>query len=330
MNLSKTTEGFDLINESNILLETGTNELEILEFYINLSVLSGSATEPCYFGMNVAKVMEVIESPRIEPSNHAPHPCFLGVIPLRGMVLPVIDISTWLGLPRVKNEYENVIVTEFSQTVTGFLVSGVTEICRVGWKQVIAPTRFISRLSTGSIIGTVEMKNHFIQLLDLEYIISDLNPDAAMETWKTTVRSEKQYTALVVEDSETIRMIMKKNLTAANFKVHMVNNGEEALPFFEELKNRATETKKKVSDYLDIIICDIEMPQMDGFTLTKNVKEDPVLQKLPVILYSSIITDELRHKGESVKADVQISKPEMDKMAESAIHLIEGRQQVFS
>ncbi len=326
MNQTNASNEFDLINESNILLETGTNELEILEYYISLPSPSDGSPEPCFFGMNVAKVLEVIESPRLEPADHAPHPCFLGVIPLRDVILPVIDISIWLGLPRVKSDFEIIIVTEFSETVTGFLVSGVTEIHRVGWKQVLAPTRFVSSMSTGSIIGTVELKDHFIQLLDLEYIVADLNPEASLETWHTSVRAKKQYSVLVVEDSETIRLIMRKNLEAANFKVHTVNNGEMALPFFEELKTQSTAANKEVSDYLDIVISDIEMPQMDGFTLTKTIKDDPALQMLPVILYSSIITNELRHKGESVKADMQISKPEMDIMAESAINLIEKRQ----
>ncbi|MDH4028327.1 MAG: response regulator, partial [Nitrospirota bacterium] len=114
-----------------------------------------------------------------------------------------------------------------------------------------------------------------------------------------------------------------KSLKISNFKVELVNNGEEAHKFLTDLKAKAKAAKKKVSDYLEVVISDIEMPLLDGFTLTKNIKNDAELHDLPVILYSSIITDELRHKGESVRADVQISKPEMNRMAEMAIELIE-------
>ncbi|KJU82491.1 response regulator receiver modulated CheW protein [Candidatus Magnetobacterium bavaricum] len=165
--------------------------------------------------------------------------------------------------------------------------------------------------------------DHFIQLLDLEHIISDLNPESTEEMWQTTVRAEKNYTALIADDSPTIRLMLKKNLHIANFSTHIVNNGEEALVYLKQTAQRAADEGRAISEFVDIVISDIEMPQLDGFTLTKNIKEDPRLKHLPVILYSSIITDELRHKGESVKADYQVSKPDLNKMAEMAIRLIE-------
>lgn len=309
--------------KSQILLETGTNEFELLEFYIHQQSGIDKSMEPNYFGINVAKVMQVIESPGLEHKDYAQNPCFLGTIPLRNHIVPVIDLSVWLGIQRLQNQYENVIITEFSQSVQGFLVSGVTEIHRVLWKDVIPPNKYITKIGAKAIIGTVYKDDHFIQLLDLEHIISDLNPESIEETWRTTVKAQKNYLAVVADDSPTIRLLLKKNLEAANFRTHLLDNGEEALVYLRSLAEQAGREGKSIGDTVDIVIADIEMPRMDGFTLTKNIKEHPDLCRLPVILYSSIITDELRHKGESVKADFQVSKPDMDKMAEMAIRLIE-------
>ncbi|MDY6851835.1 MAG: chemotaxis protein, partial [Thermodesulfobacteriota bacterium] len=255
----------------------------------------------------------------------APHPCFLGTISLRKLIVPVLDLAVWLGMERQKHGHEIVIVTEFSHAITGFLVSGVTNIHRVGWEQVAPPHEYIAGMDVGSIVGVVDMGDHFIQLLDLEHILSDLDPESMEKAGETEVKAGRQYKALVADDSPTIRLMLKKNLEASNFKPWFTKNGREALDLIQEFRKQAGEENKDITDFVDIVIADIEMPLMDGFTLTKNIKEDQTLQKLPVILYSSIITKELRHKGESVKADEQISKPEMDRMAERAIRLLEAR-----
>jgi len=308
-----------------ILLETGTNEFEMLEFYIDETTKEDCEPQRLFFGMNVAKVVEVIESHNLESKDYAVNPCFLGTIPLRDLVLPVLDLTVWLGIKRKKHSHENIIVTEFSNSIQGFLVSGVEKIHRLTWKDLIPPGKFIRHMNTKSIIGMVDTGEYFIQLLDLEHIVSDLNPRSAEQTWKTSVKASQTYRALVADDSPTIRVMLEKNLTHSNFDAKIVDNGEEAYQLLVKLKAQANDEKKKINEYLDIVIADIEMPLLDGFTLTKKIKEDPELQALPVILYSSIITDELRHKGESVKADFQVSKPDMNKMAEMAINLIEKK-----
>lgn len=305
--------------DTGILLETGTNELEILEFYINEIRKEGEEPVPNYFGINVAKVMQVIETPNLEPPESAPHPSFMGTIPLRDLILPVLDLSVWLELNMPKTERDIVIVTEFSKAITGFLVSGVTEIHRVGWGEVIPPSNIIST-NTDAIVGLIDKGDYFVQLLDLETILTQLEPD---ETGEMTI-SEQQYNVLVADDSATIRAMIKKNLTEANFNPIITNNGDEALRKIFELKNKAEEEGQDITEYLDLVISDIEMPLMDGFSLTKNIKDDPVLQKLPVILYSSIITKELKHKGDSVGADMQISKPDLNTIPQFAIELIQG------
>lgn len=305
--------------DTGILLETGTNELEILEFYINETLKEGEEPVRNYFGINVAKVMQVIETPNLDPPESAPHPSFMGTIPLRDLILPVLDLSVWLELNMPKAEFDIVIVTEFSKSVTGFLVSGVTEIHRVGWGEVIPPTSVISQ-STDSIVGLVDKGDHFIQLLDLETILTQFEPD---DGHQMTV-SDQAYKILVADDSATIRAMLKKNLDEANFKPIITNNGNEALTKIMSLKAQAEEEGKDITEFVDVVVSDIEMPLMDGFSLTKNIKDDEVLNKLPVILYSSIITKELKHKGDSVGANLQISKPDLHTIPEQAIRLIEG------
>jgi two-component system chemotaxis response regulator CheV len=311
------------MTKSEILLEVGTNELEILEFFIDDEGLSGGC-ERVYFGMNVAKVMQVIENPNLAPCDYAQHPSFLGVIPLREHILPIIDLSVWLGMNRGNSDFDLIIATEFSQSVNGFLVSGVTEILRVGWDQVKPPGTFLSQFVKAAIIGTVEHDGRFIQLLDMESILTDLNPDTMRDAAFSDVRAKERYPALVADDSQTILAMVVRNLTEANFKPITASNGQAAWDLLCGMRDHAKAEGADIRDLVRIVISDIEMPMLDGFTLTRRIKEDPVLGTIPVILYSSIITDDLRHKGEFVKADDQVSKPELHEMARRAINLIEG------
>jgi len=310
--------------KNEILLETGTNELEILEFYIDIPASDAGPAERCHFGVNVAKVMQVIESPNLEHPESAEHPCFMGTIPLRNHILPVLDLAVWLGLERDNQKYDIVIVTEFSQTVSGFQVSGVTEIHRVGWQQVLSPDKFMSSFNESCIIGIVEREDRFIQLLDLESILADLDPTLGGNLSEPSAVASEAYTALVCDDSPTIRAMLDKILASANFRHTIVHNGEEALNTLKKIKNIAHKEKRPIKDYLEIVISDIEMPLMDGFSLTKWIREDADFKDTPVILYSSIITKELKHKGDSVGANEQVSKPDLHLLPEKAIKLIEG------
>jgi chemotaxis signal transduction protein/FixJ family two-component response regulator len=311
--------------ESEILLESGTNELEILELYIDELDDRGARTSN-FFGINVAKVMQVIESPGFTHEPGASNDYYLGVISLRNHTVSILDLSVWLGLERAPADNEVVVVTEFSKTVTGFLVSGVTEIHRVGWGEVAPISSYLADMASANIIGTIRREDRFIQLLDLEQIVSELDPTAMNEAGRIERKTERQYRALVVDDSPTIRIMLRKNLSAAGFALIEAHNGEQALTLLRELAAAAgkKDAGESAPGLVDIVISDIEMPLMDGFTLTKNIKSDPALRGLPVILYSSIITKELRHKGESVGADDQIAKPDMPSMADKAIALIES------
>ena len=306
-----------------ILLETGTNEFEVLELFINYQEDVATPVEPRFFGINVAKVMQVIERPRLEAPESASNKAFQGLISVRDRMVPVLDLSSMLAFERKPDEHEVVIITEFSNTITGLLVSGVTDIHRLGWQQVEPPDRYLENVARGVIVGMVLLRDHFLQLLDMESLLAELNPDDMLNAGAVTVHASRPYTALVADDSATIRVMLRKMLENAGFKIVMCNNGEETNQYLTETKLQAESAGCSVRDYLDIVILDIEMPRIDGYSLTRNIKKDPILQELPVILYSSIIYDEVLHKGASVMADAQLSKPDMPRLAEIAIDLLE-------
>ena len=282
-----------------------------------------------YFGVNVAKVLEVIESPALTPSIAASHPSFMGTIPLREKILPVLDLSVWLGLKRKKTAHEVILVTEFHDSITGFLVSGVTQIYRVPWSNVEAPNRYLSMQKSNCITGMVKIEDYFVLMLDFESIIAELDP-----TYNTMFTDEQEvaaegspvYRAIVAEDSSYMRNAMSNVLRKANFETEMAVNGEDAWHKIIEIKNRALSEGKHFNDLIDVIITDIEMPKMDGYSLVSLIKEDHDLKDTPVILFSSIVSKEVRHKGEKVGADDQISKPEIVMLGRRAIQLISDRK----
>ena len=292
-----------------ILLETGTNEFEILEFFITTKQENQKITENNFFGINVAKVVEVIENPGLEITYDNVNPCFMGVISLRGSILPILDLSKWLKIPRKKSKNEIIIVTEFSKQTAGFLVSGVVEIHRLDWTQVESPDKLVASSKENCVVGIVQTEQKIIQLLDLEYMISDLT-GINIEVKPGSFISENKFRALIADDSKLIREMLKMSLEEANFEVREFTNGLDCWNFLSQIAaDLQNDSDSKYTGY-DIVITDIEMPQMDGFTLTKKIKQHAVLKNTPVLLYSSIITEELYHKGQSVGADEQMSKPD--------------------
>lgn len=311
-----------MASSNSVLLEAGTNELEIIEFYLDERAPGAAAPSRGYYGVNVVKVLEVIESPRLTAYDSAEHPCFLGTIPLRDIILPVLDLSVWLHMDKAPNSFEVILVTEFNKTITGFLVSGVTQIHRVSWKDVSPPSQYLNRMESNCITSMVEIDDHFTLLLDLEKVLTELDPNFGTEEMPLAPLSQRGFKALIVDDSTILRHMIKQRLEDAGFEIETQNNGEEAWNYIRGLQKKGEKEGKRVLDYFDILISDIEMPKMDGYTLTKQVKDDPTLNNIPVILFSSLISEELRHKGDSVGADDQVSKPEFASLATRATRLI--------
>ncbi|OLN25877.1 Chemotaxis protein cheV [Desulfovibrio sp. DV] len=316
--------------QTNILLETGTNELEIIEFYIDEDTEPGGKPYRAYYGVNVAKVLEIIRLPKVTEMPQTPHPCVIGTFNLRSRVIPLIDLSLWLGKPMARDENTKVIVSEFNKVINAFMVSGVTRIHRLSWSEVEPPSGYVAQFAANNFTGVVKFPDHIVLLLDMEQIIWDLNPALAMKT----ERAREQVVApdpgiaplktLVVDDSNSIRRLIASYLEKDGFEVIQDINGQNAWDRLVEWREAATKGGKPLTSNVSLVVTDIEMPSMDGHTLCKKIKDDPVLKVLPVVLFSSLINDQLYHKGLSVGADDQVTKPEVGTLAERARKLIEA------
>ena len=316
------------MSQSNILLEAGTNELEIVEFHLDELEADGVTQYKGYYGVNVAKVLEIIRLPKVTELPEVRDKAVLGAFNLRSQIIPLVDLSSWLGKKRIPTEAPKVIVTEFNNVTTAFQVSGVNRIHRISWEEVEQPNTYVSNLTRNTITGVVKLEGRIIFLLDLERIVSDLNPQLALRLDEAVDwEAGGQFRALIADDSTVIREMLKDLMQRAGFQVEAVTNGREAWERLEDIKRKAESEKKPVDYYVQCVVSDIEMPQMDGHNLCKRIKDDPVLKHLPVLLFSSLITDKLRHKGEAVGADEQISKPGITLLAQKAKELIKRNLQ---
>lgn len=311
------------MSQENILLDAASNELEIIEFYIEEELPDGSSYTS-YFGMNVAKVLSIIRRPTVTgvPGNH--HPAALGTFNLRGKVLPLVDLSLWLGKKTNINDSWKVIVSEFSGHNTAFLVSGVTRIHRMTWRQVEPPGKHLQSFSHDCITGVVRFDKRIVFLLDMEQVIASMNPSLSLEAHTSQMDDGigEGYTILIADDSAPVRNTIAKALAKSGYRVIKTTCGREAWEELLRIKKKSDIEGKPLKEYVNLIISDIEMPEMDGHALTKRIKEDLELKKIPVILFSSLISDVVFEKGRAAGADDQLSKPDLPELAVRAVNLI--------
>lgn len=290
-----------------ILLEAGTNELEIVEF-----LLAGE-----YYGINVAKVREIIRcNCQLVPVPDA-HSSILGVVNLRGRVTPVVDLSKHLNVSMQRGDRANrIIIAEFNELSVGFWVSGVTRIHRLSWKQVESPSGVLQTKNAYA-VGIVKIEDRILFLLDFEKIATVINPASGIQATGEANNVSGEVKALramkriiIAEDSPFIADLLKTYLSEGGYKVDVFKNGLEA---WNQLEKVASQPNfRKIDDYYHLMISDMEMPQMDGLHLIKRVKDHPHLRKLPCIVFSSLISPEQSLKCQAVGADGQITKPEID------------------
>lgn len=286
--------------EQGILLESGTNELEIVEFGVGEN----------RFGINVIKVKEILNPQPITKIPHS-HYAVEGIIEIRGEVVPVVNVAEALGFPPSERpEYDKFILAEFNQTKIVFHVHTVTKIHRISWEQIEKPSKMYQGLET-QITGVIKMDGSMLLLLDFEKVVADINPETSinidqLKELGERERSEKRI--LIAEDSGLLRALLQETLEEAGYEnTIMMEDGKAAYDHLEEM----LEQGRNVEEEYQLIITDIEMPRMDGHRFTKLVKDHPDLKQIPVLIFSSLITNELRHKGEVVGADGQVSKPEI-------------------
>ena len=286
-----------------ILLEVGTNELEIMEFLVD-----GRS-----FGINVAKVLEIMKYEEVTPVPQS-SPFVEGIFKPRNQIITVLDLSKYLNLGQsTSSERDILIITNFNKNHTAFHVHSVEIIHRISWQDIEKPDETITSGVDGITTGIARVGERLITILDFEKIMAEINPSHsfAKEDVKlddgTMDRSEK--TIFVVEDSPFLNKLIIECLHKAGYKNTLLfSTGQEAWDSLSNLKPRELDELDKI---VSCIITDIEMPKMDGHTLIKLVKKDPILRKIPTIIFSSLISEEMAIKGKSVGADAQVSKPEI-------------------
>ncbi|MBU3072238.1 chemotaxis protein [Clostridium estertheticum] len=286
------------MNTNNILLESGTGEVEILEFIINNK----------FYAINIIKVKEVINASNLTKLPES-HPAIAGLTLYRDKIITLIDLRYVLEKQH-KNEIESpIILCEFNKIEVAFSIDSIVGVHRIKWEQITKP----DDISTNSlVIGNIVLSNKIILMLDFEKIVTDISPSTGISEDRIVdidYKDRSNVKLVLADDSPLIRKLLNDTLIKAGFiNLKIFNDGKQALDYLLDL------VSKKGIEFMEdvqVLITDIEMPQMDGHTLTRKIKEHVILRKLPVVLFSSLITSDLKHKGEAVGADAQLSKPEI-------------------
>lgn len=309
---------------SNILLESGTNELEIIEFHLEKQLPNGE-TKTCYYGINVAKVREVIRVPETSDYPNA-QPHMIGVFSSRDILTPLVDLAGWLGVPTSQDGADKyVIVTDFNRMTNGFLIDSISRIHRISWNDVESPSQFLESGQQDCVVAVVRKEGKLIMILDFEKIIADINPELSMEKYdvtvdrsvnlnQTMVAKRNAKTVMVVDDSAFIRSLIQDTLSTAGYNVIASKDGGEAYEKLMEIERVAQEENLPVSDLIDAIVSDVEMPRMDGMHLLKRLRDSEAYRNTPIVMFSSLMSDDNRAKALSLGANDTITKPQIGKM----------------
>ena len=298
-------------NRQGILLESGTNEIEVMEFTINGNL----------YGINVAKVKEILMSEPVKPMPHA-NPAVEGIFKPRDTVLTVVDLPRYLlQAPCEKGEKDLFILTNFNRMNIAFRVHTVVGISRISWQDIQKPDKTVSSGEEGVATGIAQCGDDLVTILDFEKIVAEIAPETTIqmdEIDRLGPRERRTSPIMVAEDSILLGRMIAEALNKSGYvNVTMCSDGLELWNKLQEFRDL-----KDLKERVALVITDIEMPQMDGHRLTKMIKDDQVLKTIPVVIFSSLITEEMRRKGKELGADEQLSKPEIGRLVEVIDHLL--------
>lgn len=290
----------------------GSNKLEMLLFSLGKDERTGREET---FGINVFKVREVMRIPEI---THAPDmpPSVEGMVSLRGALVPVVDLIKYVGLQNPKPP-EIMVVTEYNGRTQGFLVESVDTILRIDWSAMKVPPDMLTMQMGGLITAVTELKDgRIVMMMDVEKILAETSgyaDESALASLKPL--SVENRTIFFADDSMVARKQIQKTLDALGVKYVFSTNGKEAWEELLKIASRADVLNQRVYDFIQLVLTDVEMPEMDGYVLTRNIKGDPRFAGIPVIMHSSLSSDANAQLGKSVGVDDYVPKFEPHKLA---------------
>lgn len=295
--------------DSKILLEQGTNELEVLEF-----ILDNNS-----YGINVAKIREIIPFQKVTPVPNS-HPSIEGIFMPRDTMITAIDLKNCLQRGTADNS-GFFIITNFNKLDIAFHVDKVVGITRVSWKDIIKPDTTISSAEASISTGVIKASDKLVIILDFEKIVSDISPETGLRMSEIDDLGDRQRSEvpiLIAEDSVLLNKLLVDSLKKAGYHnlIH-TSNGQEAWDIIVESKTKGTLDKT-----VQCVITDIEMPIMDGHRLTKLIKDDYETKHIPVVIFSSLVNEEMKRKGELLGANTQLSKPEIGNLVREIDKLV--------
>lgn len=302
----------------------GTNKLEILLFSLGTDTRTGRCET---FGINVFKVREVMRTPAITSAPDMPS-SVKGMVSLRGALVPVVDLAEYVGVES-GNPREIMIVTEYNGHTQGFLVDSVDTILRLDWAQMRVPPEMLTAKMGGLVTAVTELEDaRLVMLLDVEKVLAETtNIDDSLQ-FVNIKPLEKLDDGMVVfaDDSSVARGQIQRTLDALGVKYISAMNGRAAWDELRKLANYAESIGKKPKDLIYLVLTDVEMPEMDGYILTKTIKTDPAFAGIPVLMHSSLSSSSNQQLGKSVGVDEYVSKFEAQRLAETLSRVIKSRQ----
>lgn len=296
--------------------------LRLVEFSI------GEPPQENRFGVNISKLVEIANPPESYSKGHIAHPVVPGSIFFRGNPCPVIDLAKWMGKEADDEKKNRILIITANNISCGFLVTDIVTIHEIPWDMITEPP---SQEETGGslfISGLVNIAGD-IMLVDFESVIGNVYPELAYPTnveFAKRSRDREQATVFIVEDSRFVRRRMIETFEKAGYRVFSSDNGQKA---FEKLKQVAEEAKTNDIDirrYLNCIVTDFELPQMNGIELTNELQSFENLGKIPAVLFTSIPPQKTDEEYRSVGISGVIKKPDMTKLIGAVDELVYGSQ----
>jgi two-component system chemotaxis response regulator CheV len=292
----------------------GTNKLEILLFFLGVDQRTGRRET---YGINVFKVREVMRTPMITAAPEMPE-SVEGMVSLRGALVPVIDLAKYAGV-NTGTPREIMIVTEYNGHTQGFLVEGVDTILRLDWSKMRVPPEMLTAQTGGLVTAVTELEDgRLVMMMDVEKVLSETTSIDNEAMFRGVVPLERpDATVYYCDDSSVARKQIEKTLAVMGIKGVSAVNGMHMWEEMEKTAAYAKSVNQPVSNFINLVLTDIEMPEMDGYMLTKRIKSDPRFSNIPIIMHSSLSGMSNQKLGQSVGVDEYVPKFEPQRLSET-------------